>query len=209
MTIALLVTVTVISILSSIVVALVFRKRGKIPCMTGMMIAMTLGMMVGLVAGVIFGVILTGNLFTSTLFSMAAGMVIGFLAGVPISVMAVLDGMLAGLMGGMMGAMLGEMVESGYQDMMIKIMFVIFVGIVLILLFMMQQEFTRKKEGERFQLFQNPFFMLVAIGIFFLGYNHLGSTVKVEKDEKQFQHEGHRMEEPESSHINKEQGSKF
>lgn len=181
--------------LSSIVLAFVFRKRGKIPCMTGMMIAMTLGMMVGIVAGVIFGVILKGNLFTSTLLSMAVGMVIGFIAGAPISVMAILDGMLAGLMGGMMGAMLGEMITSGYQDMMIKIMFVIFVGIMFILLFMMQQELIREKENGKDPLFHNPLFILIILGVFFFVYNQLGSNVTIteDKDPKKSQHEGHQM----------------
>lgn len=208
MTIALWVTVTVIIILSFIVVAFVFRKREKIPCMTGMMIAMTLGMMVGLVAGVILGVILTGNLFLSTLLSMGVGIMIGFIAGAPISVMAVLDGMLAGLMGGMMGAMLGEMIASGYQDMIIKIMFVIFVCMVFILLFMMQQELTSKRENTKDSLFHNPLFMLLILGIFFFGYNQLGSTILISdnRDQKENQHEGHQMDRSQDMQMKNDTG---
>lgn len=193
MTIALMVTITVMIILSLLVLSLIYQNNGEIACMTGMMAAMTLGMMVGLVFGVILGVILTASMFTSTLLAMAVGMIIGFLAGAPISVLAVLDGMLSGMMGGMMGAMLGEMVSLEYQDMLIKIMFVIFIGMVFILLFLLQQELTQKNENTRGSLFQRPLFILVIVCIFFFGYNQLGPTVTISEHHgpKEPNHEGH------------------
>lgn len=154
--------------------------------MTGMMIAMTIGMLVGLTIGVVLGIIYSGNLFASTLLAMGIGLIIGFLAGVPVSVMAVLDGMLAGIMGGMMGAMLGEMIAAQYTDTLVKIMFVLFVGIFFILLYMMQQELSRKKEPRK-PLFHNPLFMMAVLATFFFGYNQLGVTVS--KAEQQMDHD--------------------
>lgn len=178
MTLALWVAFGVMLALSTVVIGYSVHKRNRIPCMTGMMIAMTLGMMVGLMAGVIFGVLYSGNLFLSTLLSMSIGIGAGFLAGLPVSVMAVLDGMLSGLMGGMMGAMLGEMVPIEYQNSLIQIMFVLFIGIILILLYMMQQEFTRKEDSKS-SLFQHPLFMTGVLAAFFFGYNQLGSAVHI------------------------------
>lgn len=178
MTMSLWVTFGVMLALSTAVIGYSVHKRNRIPGMTGMMIAMTLGMMVGLTAGVIFGVLFSGNLFLSTIISMFVGMGAGFLAGLPMSVMAVLDGMLAGLMAGMMGAMLGEMVPVEYQNTLIRIMFVLFIGILLILLYMMQEEFSGKKDSKR-TLFHQPLFMTVVLFAFFVGYNQLGSTIHI------------------------------
>lgn len=177
MSLSLLVTVGVIFILSLVVIGYAFYQKTKIPCMTGMMIAMTLGMMAGLTAGVILSIFYAENLFVSTLLGMMVGMTAGFLAGLPVSIMAVLDGALSGLMGGMMGAMLGEMITLSYRDAIIKTMFVLFVGIIMILFYMMQQELTSGNGKRRFSLFHHPLVMVVVVGAFFLGYNQLGSTV--------------------------------
>ncbi|GAB7388441.1 hypothetical protein BSNK01_22780 [Bacillaceae bacterium] len=188
MSLALLITVAVISILSLAVIGHIFYNRKNITCMTGMMIAMTLGMMVGLTAGAILGVVFNGDLFRSTLLAMGIGIAAGFLTGAFVSVMAVLDGTLAGIMGGMMGAMLGEMIPSDDRDMLIKIMFVLFVGITLILFYMLQQEFARKN-GVRARLFHNPLFMALSLGIFFFGYNQLGATIPLSlKDQMEGSH---------------------
>src|SRR5699024_11568599 len=52
---------------------------------------------------------------------------------ISISLVATLDGLLSGLMGGMIGAMLGEMITAEYQDAIVKIMFFLFLGTLLIL----------------------------------------------------------------------------
>src|SRR5690625_6506803 len=94
---------------------------------------------------VIFWILFSGNLFISTVLGMLVGMFVGFLAGVPVSIMAILDGMLSGLMGGMMGAMLGEMITVEYRDAIAKIMFFLFLGTLLILLRMINQEVNKTK----------------------------------------------------------------
>ncbi|GAB7388412.1 hypothetical protein BSNK01_22490 [Bacillaceae bacterium] len=179
MSLSLYVMLAVIFILSTIVIAYTFRRKSKIPCMTGMMIAMTTGMMVGLTIGVILGIMYAGNLFISTLLAIGIGMSVGFIAGVPVSIMAVLDGMLAGIMGGMMGAMLGEMISTEYRDALIKIMFVLFVGIHLIILYMMQQELNKKNGESRQPLFHHPLMIIFIMGGFFFGYNQLGTSISI------------------------------
>jgi hypothetical protein len=54
--------------------------------------------------------------------------------------MAVLDGLLSGAMGGMMGAMLGVMVLSEYRDIIVKLMFLLFVFTLLIVFYILNEE---------------------------------------------------------------------
>lgn len=130
-----------------------------------MMIAMTLGMSVGLTIGVIFGILFSGNFFIATVLGMLVGMVVGFLAGVPVSIMAILDGMLSGLMGGMMGAMLGEMITAEYRDAIAKIMFFLFLGTLLILLRMINQEVNKPTNN-----YSNLLIPIVLFGFFFIAF---------------------------------------
>ncbi|WP_010650459.1 cupredoxin domain-containing protein [Oceanobacillus massiliensis] len=146
--------------------------RKKITVMTGMMISMVLGMVVGLTIGVILGILLAGDLFSSTLLAMIIGIAAGFLAGLPIGLMAILDGALAGMMGGMMGAMLGEMIATEHQDTLIRVMFLLFIGMIIILYQMMQQEFIKSKA-----LVNHPLVMIILFVLFIVGYNQLGSLI--------------------------------
>ncbi|MEI5906598.1 hypothetical protein WAK64_05950 [Bacillus spongiae] len=145
--------------------------------MTGMMIAMVVGMMTGLLGGVIVGILLNGQLFFSTVISMGIGMIIGFMLGLPTSVLSVLDGMLSGLMGGMMGAMLGEMIPLKYWDSMIYVMFVLFIGFMLTLIYFIQEETMQKEDKTHLSFIRHPIFLIVTFFIFFYFYSQLGFIV--------------------------------
>src|SRR5699024_208930 len=122
-----------IVLLSIFIIYKTIYYRNKISSMTGMMIAMTLGMSRCIPVVVILGILISDNFFSATVFGMLAGMFVAFLAGLAISLVATLDGLLSGLMGGMMVAMLGEMITAEYQDAIVKIMFFLFLGTLLIL----------------------------------------------------------------------------
>ncbi|WP_040980537.1 MULTISPECIES: plastocyanin/azurin family copper-binding protein [Oceanobacillus] len=172
MPISLYVTVIGIFILTIWIIWNIINHRNKITVMTGMMISMVLGMVVGLTIGVIIGVLLSEDLFSSTLWAIIIGISVGFVAGLPIGLMAVLDGILAGLMGGMMGAMLGDMIAPEHQETLIKVMFLLFIGIVIILYQMMQQEFIKSKS-----MVSHPVVMIVLFVVFIVGYNQMGTLI--------------------------------
>lgn len=157
-----------IALLSIFVISKTVYHRKNISCMTGMMIAMTLGMSVGLTIGVIFGILFSDNFFIATVLGMLVGMVTGFLAGIPVCIMAILDGLLSGLMGGMMGAMLGEMIAAEYQDPMVKIMFFLFLGILLLLIDMINQDVNKK-----INFFSSLFIVVIVFGFFFIVFELL------------------------------------
>jgi uncharacterized cupredoxin-like copper-binding protein len=159
--------------------------------MTGMMAAMALGMVVGLLGGVILGIMFSGNLFISTILGMLIGIIVGGIAGFPVSVMAVLDGVLAGLMGGMMGAMLGEMVAPIYYDKVVKVFFVIFIGIALMLLYLLRQETKASKEGVLRKMFHHPILLLTILLVYFYIFNQLGPVMAIGNEkETKHQHQG-------------------
>lgn len=172
MPISLYVTLIGIFILTIWIIWNTIYHRKKITVMTGMMISMVLGMGVGLTIGVILGILLAGDLFSSTILAMIIGIAAGFLAGLPIGLMAVLDGALAGMMGGMMGAMLGVMISPEYQDTLIRIMFLLLTGTIIILFQLMQQEFIKSKA-----LISRPFVMIVLFAFFIIGYNQMESVI--------------------------------
>ena len=184
-----LIFLTVI-LLSFIIIGKTIYNRKKIPSMTGMMIAMTLGMSTGLIIGVIFGILFSGDLFIATILGMVTGMAAGFLAGVPVSVIAVLDGLLSGLMGGMMGAMLGVMIATEHREAIIKIMFFIFVAIVLILVYMIQKEIN----GNETAFYRNPLVPVALIGLLFFVFNQTG-PVFTGNDSAEQNHSGHNESE--------------
>lgn len=168
-----MIALAIIALMPVYIISKTFKYRGKIPCMTGMMIAMTLGMSVGITAGVILGIVYSGNLFYSTILGIAVGVIAGVLPGVLVSMMAVMDGLLSGMMGGMMGAMLGDMVAPEFWDPLVKIMLMLFVATMIILFRMMQQEFMKKETS----WLTHPVLIIVLFGLFFFGYHQLGSTV--------------------------------
>jgi uncharacterized cupredoxin-like copper-binding protein len=141
--------------------------------MIGMMVAMALGMLVGLTGGLLVGILYSGNLFFSTVLGMGFGFLAGFLTGLPISVMAIIDGVLSGIMGGMMGAMLGEMISPQHQNSMIRVMLVIFVGMIGIVLYMLQQETGFNRLSFINRIFHNPLLLSIVFLLFFYTYNHL------------------------------------
>ncbi|OOE03951.1 hypothetical protein BO219_06895 [Anoxybacillus kestanbolensis] len=170
---SILLTGIIVTILSLIVIVFVFIKRKKITCMVGMMVAMALGMLVGLTDGLLAGILYSGNLFFSTVLGMGFGFLAGFLTGLPISVMAIIDGVLSGIMGGMMGAMLGEMISPQHQNSMIRVMLVIFVGMIGIVLYMLQQETGFNRFSFINKIFHNPLLLSIVFLLFFYTYNHL------------------------------------
>nr|WP_026678748.1 plastocyanin/azurin family copper-binding protein [Fictibacillus gelatini] len=170
---SIILTGIIVTILSLIVIAFVFIKRKKIKDMIGMMAAMALGMLVGLTGGLLAGILYSGNLFISTVLGMGIGFLAGFLTGLPINVMAIIDGVLSGIMGGMMGAMLGEMISPEYQNRMIQIMLVIFVGMICIVLYMLQQETGFNRSSIINKIFHNPLIIAFVFLLFFYTYNHL------------------------------------
>jgi uncharacterized cupredoxin-like copper-binding protein len=170
---SILLTGIIVTILSLIVIVFVFIKRKKITCMVGMMVAMALGMLVGLTDGLLAGILYSGNLFFSTVLGMGFGFLAGFLTGLPISVMAIIDGVLSGIMGGMMGAMLGEMISPQHQNSMIRVMLVIFVGMIGIVLYMLQQETGFNRLSFINRIFHNPLLLSIVFLLFFYTYNHL------------------------------------
>ncbi len=141
--------------------------------MTGMMVAMALGMLVGLTGGLLARILYSGNLFFSTVLGMGIGLLAGFLVGLPVSIMAIMDGVLSGIMGGMMGAMLGEMILPQYQNSMIRVMLVIFVGMIVIILYMLQQETGFNRLFFINKIFHNPLLISIVFLLFFYTYNHL------------------------------------
>jgi uncharacterized cupredoxin-like copper-binding protein len=141
--------------------------------MTGMMVAMVLGMMVGLTGGLLVGILYSGNLFFSTVLGMGIGLLAGFLVGLPVSIMAIMDGVLSGIMGGMMGAMIGEMISPQYQNSMIRVMLLIFVGMIVIILYMLQQETGFNRLSFINKIFHNPLLISIVFLLFFYTYNHL------------------------------------
>ncbi|KXG42923.1 hypothetical protein TEPIDINF_000175 [Tepidibacillus infernus] len=184
--------VAIIVLLSIAVILYVVRKREKITCMTGMMIAMTLGMMVGILSGTLIGILYAGNLFFSTLIAMAIGGAVGLITGAPVTLMAMMDGLLSGLMGGMMGAMLGDMISTSKPDTMMKILLVLFIGIILILFYMMIDELNK---GDQPRFFRNPLLMGMIILVFFFLFNQMGHIVTVESEMEQNNHNHLEMEQ--------------
>jgi len=148
-----------IVVVTAYFVLLVHRRREKLTCMAGMLIAMTVGMMMSVTLGVLFGVYFQQDLTTSTILAVVAGMMGGYAAGRPISLMAAMDGLLAGIMGGMMGAMLGAMLL--FPTAMVWFVNILFAVVMLVLrrLIDEESESADKEESEA----KRPFFRSGAI----------------------------------------------
>jgi uncharacterized cupredoxin-like copper-binding protein len=87
--------------------------------------------------------------------------------------------------------MLGEMIAPEFQDALIKIMFLLFVAIILILSRMMQQEFMKKETS----WINNPIASIILFGLIFFGYHQLGPTISLTKSlDKGQDHTQHQME---------------
>lgn len=169
MTLTMWVTMAVVVILAVTVVGHGVLYRDQLSEMNGMMCSMAIGMMIGLLAGTVLGAILGGHLLTSTVVGMLIGLGAGFISGWPMGILATLDGMLSGLMGGMMGAMIGEMLPLSQAETLVRILFVIYVGITILLIHMM-----KRHVGNEGRLFARPFTMVIFLALFFMGYNSLG-----------------------------------
>jgi hypothetical protein len=116
-----------------------FKRRNKITCMAGMMIAMITAMLSSFQIGLVLGTMYSSELEMSSIVSISLGMFVGFIAGKPISLMAGMDGMAAGIMGGAMGAMLGVMLTN-------PVLMIWFTDFVLILMFITVFLLIREEE---------------------------------------------------------------
>lgn len=152
-------------ILTIWVTGFIFAFRKQLTCMAGMMAAMTMGMAVGLTMGTILALWLPGQFFQSTVIGMLIGGIVGAFIGGPISIMAVLDGLLSGIMGGMMGTMLMVMMPSPYTLVTVKIISVLFSGIIFILFIMLQSEIKPDHLKQRTFLLSKPLSMFLVVGL--------------------------------------------
>lgn len=159
-------------------------NRKLIPQMQGMMSAMAISMMVGILGGTIFGSQVPDNLLLSTVLGILIGLISGFLVGIPISLLASLDGMLSGLMGGMMGAMLGAMVMEEYLNPLLRILFLLYVVLILTVIYMLEVEMRTKKQGFLQKILQNPLLLAGSLSLFFFGMNFVDPTVMKTSDEQ-------------------------
>jgi len=126
--------------------------------MSGMMVSMATGMLTGIVGGTIIAIHHSGDLFQSTVWGILVGVLIGFITGLPFGILAVADGVLSGLMGGMMGAMLGEMIPFQNIEQLLKILFILFIGIHLLMIYLLLSEMRGKETNLMVKLFKNPLF---------------------------------------------------
>lgn len=159
-----------------------YKRKEKLTCMAGMMIAMTAGMMSSLALGVILGVVMNRDLTLSTMIAILFGMGIGYLTGKPVSLMAALDGMMAGIMGGMMGAMLGVMlIVSDIMLLFIDIIFVFVMGILIQLIDEETGKIKKTNEEVNKPVLGNALtlvigFILVGVLLFFQYQGKVSST---------------------------------
>ncbi|CAG7651934.1 cupredoxin domain-containing protein [Paenibacillus allorhizosphaerae] len=160
-------------ILTFWVTGFIFAFRKQLTCMVGMMAAMTMGMAVGLTMGTILALWLPGQFFQSSVISMLIGGVVGAFIGGPISLMAVLDGLLSGIMGGMMGTMLTVMMPSPYTLVTVKVVSVLFSGIIFLLFVMLQSEIKPDLLRQRTFLLSKPLSMFLVVGLV-LGSTQMG-----------------------------------
>lgn len=154
-----------------------YKRREKLTCMTGMMIAMTIGMMSSLLLGLTLGILFKHDLTISTMISILFGLVAGYLTGKPISLMAALDGMLAGIMGGMMGAMLGVMLIV--SEAMLLFMIIIFVVILSVLHQVIEEESGKAKADNK--LLSKP--LLVSMLTLVAGVLIVGALLLVQRQD--------------------------
>ncbi|MFK9120387.1 plastocyanin/azurin family copper-binding protein [Peribacillus frigoritolerans] len=130
----------------------------QIRLMSGMMVSMATGMVSGIVGGTIIAIYYSGDLFQSTVWGILVGIIIGFITGLPFGILAVTDGVLSGLMGGMMGAMLGEMIPSENIEQLLKILFILFMGVHLLMIYLLLSEMKEKQTNIVVKLMKNPLF---------------------------------------------------
>ncbi|NCT39884.1 hypothetical protein GTW56_29575 [Bacillus sp. EB93] len=130
----------------------------QIRLMSGMMVSMATGMVSGIVGGTIIAIYHSGDLFQSTVWGILVGIIIGFITGLPFGILAVTDGVLSGLMGGMMGAMLGEMIPSENIEQLLKILFILFMGVHLLMIYLLLSEMKEKQTNIVVKLMKNPLF---------------------------------------------------
>ncbi|MBT2668917.1 hypothetical protein J7J00_26325 [Bacillus sp. ISL-4] len=160
----------------------------QIRLMSGMMVSMATGMVTGIVGGTIIAIYHSGDLFPSTVWGILLGILIGFITGLPFGILAVTDGVLSGLMGGMMGAMLGEMLPSENIEQLLKILFILFISVHLLLIYLLLSEMREKETNMMVKLLKNPLFSggFLIFSIYLL--NFTGPIMEKDIGNEQHQH---------------------
>lgn len=176
-----------------------YKKKEKLTCMAGMMVAMSIGMMSSIALGVILGTLLQHDLTLSTIIALLFGMAAGYVTGKPISLMAALDGMLAGIMGGMMGAMLGVMLVV--SDVMVLFIDIIFIFTMSVLIQLVDEESGEKRTTNGSvgkPIFGSTFMLifgvaLVAVLLFFQYQGKVSSANQSQSLQSNPQNEGYQI----------------
>lgn len=121
--------------------------KGKITCMTGMMIGMTFGMQAGMMLGAVMGA--TNGFFIGAMIGMLVGVGVGIITGKCCGVMGAMQGMMAGLMGGTMGPMITLMMFSDHIYWFMPFYMAINVAILAGFSYMMYEEVVEGKMVEK------------------------------------------------------------
>jgi hypothetical protein len=119
--------------------------KGRVTCMTGMMIGMTFGMQTGMMIGAVVGA--TNGFFTGAMVGMLSAVVAGVVTGRSCGVMGWMQGYMSAIMGGTMGAMITVMM---FADRVLVFMpFYMALNIIIMLGFsyMYYEEVVEKEEG--------------------------------------------------------------
>ncbi|MCM2325297.1 MAG: heavy metal translocating P-type ATPase [Candidatus Woesearchaeota archaeon] len=121
--------------------------KGKVTCMTGMMIGMTFGMQAGMMLGAVIGA--TNGFFIGSMVGMLVGNAVGIITGKSGGVMGVMQGMMSGLMGGTMGPMISLMMFSDHLLLFMPFYMIINVAILAGFSYMMYEEVVEGKMVEK------------------------------------------------------------
>jgi len=151
-------------------IMLVFRNKGRLTGMNGMIISMYLGMNIGLTTGVLFGAVFRGDLYHSTILSMLIGAVAGTIAGALFSSAAAIEGLMSGIMGGMMGAMLGEMLLPEKSLILINIFLTLSLGALCLFKILPNTEASITSK----RYYMKPFFTFILLVIYLYSGSQLG-----------------------------------
>lgn len=122
-----------------------YAYKGRVTCMTGMMIGMTFGMQAGMMIGGVIGA--TNGFFTGAMVGMFSGVIAGVITGRSGGVMGWMQGYMSAVMGGTMGAMITVMMLT--DRVLIFMPFYMILNIIIMLGFsyMYYEEVAEKEEN--------------------------------------------------------------
>ncbi|QZT33218.1 hypothetical protein HUR95_13075 [Caldalkalibacillus thermarum TA2.A1] len=182
-----LVGLYIIVVLWVICFAFVFHRH--ITSMAGMVAAMGIGMTSGLGIGMVLGIAQGEYFLQAIIMGTLVGMIFGLLAGSPFGLAAIVDGISSGIMGGMMGAMTGAMIPPEHGLSLIKIIFVLSMGMYFIIYLLLHQEADLHKSRSELtgwvkSMLSKPSLLFIIVCIFLIQiYQMEGTKVKHELDD--------------------------